>query len=138
MRTKRSYTESKGLASILALGFLAILTLFASGFVLGVNDTITGSTAAERRLRCLYTAESGAERAIAVLQTNPAFTGEKNTALDDMRFTVSVESAGGVYHIVSVAHPERDPARRCRIDADVRIAATGPTTILRWEEVKRW
>jgi hypothetical protein len=138
MNAQRDRRATEGLASIMALGYLAVLTLFAAGFLTCVNRTITETTAREQCLRCFYAAESGIEKAIAMLQHDSSYAGETNTPLDDTRVTVTLERAADVCRITSTAHLAADPMTRRRIYAETRPMGPGMTAVLRWKEVKRW
>lgn len=131
------HASARGSALILAVGYLAVLTISATAFLTLLNRGIETLSRDERRQVCLNLAEAGIDTAVAALRAQGgAYAGERDTALGDGWFSVEVEApaGGGAYRIVSRARLEN--GTWLAVAADVALGPDGTARVLRWEEVK--
>ena len=132
-----------GSALLVAVGYLAAITIFASTFLSFLNRTISNQRRTELKQICLNIAEAGVDKAFAELRARPTdYRGEKDTPLGKGRFSVEIEPGErrGEYAIVSTAEVTNGKLvlARARVAVDVVLSGSGTVRELRWSEVKRW
>ena len=132
-RWKRGDT---GLAAILVIGYLAVVSLLAATFLTALNRNITRATKSERHQICVNIAEGGVEQAIASIRggVDAGQTG----ALGDGQFAVTVQEVAGALEITSTATLTDSPNVRARVTALVAREAAGGVRVLQWKEIAKW
>lgn len=92
----RRFEGNRGTALIIAIGCLAVLTLFSSGFLVLLHRTADALRRDRLQQQCLILAEAGIEKAVAELRLRPdTYRGEEKTPLGTGRFSVTVERDPG-------------------------------------------
>lgn len=139
----RGIADGRGSALILAIGYLAVVTILASTFLTMLNRSVTYATQTEHEQACLNIAEGGLDKALAVLRVQPrSYRGEANTPLGEGRFSVTVEpgAGAGAYRVTSTAEVVGGGhvLAQARVAAEIELTGSGAVRTLRWSEVKRW
>lgn len=131
--TPRSSREGAALFAVVV--YVGIVGLLGAAFVAGVNRAVDQAQRQETLGTCRLLAEAGVEKAIAALQTDPAYLGETGTPLGDGAFTVTVEPAGGAYRIVSTGAVAESPIGSARVRLAAEVQFSGASVVrLRWLE----
>ncbi len=139
--TKAQRQRNEGVALLMALGYLAAITLFASTFIVSLHRTMDQRNRSYWNQQCMGIAEGGLEKALAELRrSSGAYAGEEDTPLGAGTFSVAVRKdvRHGQYRIVSTGqlrHGARTFARVC-IEAEAGLAADGSLREMRWVEVR--
>jgi len=133
----------RGFALLMALGYLAVLSMAASVFLVYLNRAVTQGRNTELKTVALHLADAGVDKALAALQTAPeAYAGEAQTPLGEGRFSVEIERNGapGQCSIISTGEVT-DGDRvlsRARVVAEARLDPDGAVRSLDWTEVAKW
>jgi hypothetical protein len=92
--------ERRGGALMLVVGYLAVMTLAAAGFLSMLHHHMAAVRKHEHAQVSRNIAEGGAAYALAALETSgDAYLGSPNMALGEGRFRVAVTRAGEVYQL---------------------------------------
>ena len=128
-----------GMALILALGVLAVLTALSTALLTGFHASLRQAQNRQRQTQCLDIAEAGIEKALIELRFDPTFyTGEQDTPLGDGTFTVAVTPAAlERFTLESTGLLNHGPELQARITADALLEPGGSVRVLRWEESYR-
>ncbi len=140
---RRRSRATKGGALILAVGYLTVITLFATAFLTLLQRTMSSMKEGQRRQVVVNVAEGGLDKAVATLRAQPdTYRGEQDVPLGEGLFSVRVEAveAPRTYHIVSEARLASVAARgaHARVEAQLVLTPQGTVEQLRWTEVKSW
>ena len=138
-RTSTRDRGNTGSVLILALGYLLVVSLFATAFLTGIHHSLDEASRMERRQICMDAAEGGLNQAVACLRLAPGYAGEQETPLGRACFTVTVTPAEGerTYSVVSrgeIIDTGRVMAT-ARIKALVQFRPDGTVARLAWLEV---
>lgn len=144
MRTTQTYRPTcrrtqQGSALIVVVGYLAVMTIFASGLLHLLHMHMSASIKAEREQVCLALAEGGLAKGLVALRKNiQDYRGEENTPLGEGRFSVTVTpgAAAGHFEIHAVAQLlDNDTVyARAAAQATVILSETGDIRSLKWKE----
>lgn len=131
------WRERQGGALMLAVGYLAVMTLAASGFLAMLHHRMGVVRDLERAQSSRHLAEAGIEAGIAGLLADAgAYRGEFNVVLGNGQFSVSVvpESQHGVYVLESTGEVRYDGVVMSRKVICVRVTldAAGGLGALEW------
>ncbi|MBI4559175.1 MAG: hypothetical protein HY706_16445 [Candidatus Hydrogenedentes bacterium] len=136
-----SSARDQGVALLVVVGYLAIITMFAAALLRALNISLDESKRAEHVAISLNLAEAGLDKAAAALHANPGYRGETATPLGDGNFSVEVipGEQPSTFRLVSVGELRYDdiPLHRSRIVAYLRLAADASVQELHWTEVKK-
>jgi len=140
---ERRLRRVQGSALILAIGYLTVITIFATAFLTLLHHTMSAMKEDQRRQVVANVAEGGLDKAIATLRAQPdTYRGEQNVPLGEGLFSVRVEAAEAprTYRIVSEARLVDVAARgtHARVEAHLVLTPQGTVRELRWVEVKSW
>jgi Tfp pilus assembly protein PilX len=139
IRTSMRQKGNTGSVLILAVGYLMVVTLFATAFMTGIHRSLTQASRMERRQVCMDAAEGGLNQAVALLRTDPGYRGEHETPLGRGCFTVEVTPAAGerTYSVVSRGEiiDAGQVVASAQITALVRFRKDGSVERLTWMEV---
>ena len=136
----RPRNSQSGFAMILVLGFIMVVTLFATAFLRATHSNLNEGRRVARDQVCVHLADAGVNQAIAMLRGNgTAYEGEKGTPLGDGAFDVAVEPLPQPrhYRIVSTGYlPDIDPVRptRASVTVEARVMVdSGSARIQEWK-----
>lgn len=95
--------DERGMALVAVVMYLGIVTLVGSAFCVTVHRVIEAQVRIEWREAGMCLADAGVDKALASLCVDPAYRGERDTALGDGDFSVTVEpaEAADTYRIAS-------------------------------------
>ncbi|MBN2312228.1 MAG: hypothetical protein JXR94_24830, partial [Candidatus Hydrogenedentes bacterium] len=128
----------RGSAMILALGYLAAISIFAAAFLTLIHRTMSNMARTQRTRAAVTIAEGGIDKAVAQLRAHGAdYRGERGTPLGDGRFTVVAKPAGpAAYRIASEGWltATHGPGARARVAAELQLDAAGRVRAFRWVE----
>ncbi len=125
--------KNEGAALMLTLGYLAVITLFASAFLVSLHRTMDGSTRNTVQQQSMAIAEGGLEKALAELRHSAgAYRGELSTPLGEGTFSVEVTAVAqsNAYRIVSTGTLPQG-VQTC-ITAKAQLSAQGTVAATRW------
>lgn len=150
MDTRRSFSQPRGAALVIAMLVMVVLLLVGTTF-LTISSTETQIALNDRVwTQASFLAEAAIHKAIAQLNADPNYGGETDTPLADGRFTIGITPAAGctsssARNLVATASvPTRGGTVRAQIRTTVdRISypfrwaafATIPNGILNWDSV---
>ncbi len=130
---------SEGVALLLTLGYLAVMTLLLTVFLGALTHSMDRGRVAERRLVALNIAEGGLHKALATLRNRPdAYRGEAGTPLGKGQFTVEVRAGRlpDTYAVVSTGELRDSGLVLCRVRIEALLGFDkGSLRILRWDEL---
>ncbi|MCP4645742.1 MAG: hypothetical protein GY851_35180 [bacterium] len=135
-------TRREGSALIMALGYLAAISIFVTVFLTFLHRTSEQFKAAERRESAYQLAEAGLNKAMAELRRNPdAYRGEEGTVLGDGAFAVTIvpTETASVFDVVSEGTLTDIAARyaHVRISCSVQLDRTDVCRVSN-REVSAW
>lgn len=82
--------DNRGGALMLAVGYLAVMTLAASGFLAMLHVRLSVARELERMQQCRHLAEAGFEAALAAVAEDPDYAGEQHVPLGIGRYSVMI------------------------------------------------
>jgi len=126
----------EGMAVILVLGYLAVVSLLAATFIAALNRNISRVTKAQDHQVCVNVAEGGIEQVIAAIRGGTV--SEQAGELGNGQFTATVREADGAIEIVCTATLKDVPAAHARVTALVERTPSGGVRVLQWKEVAKW
>ncbi|MDZ4861185.1 MAG: hypothetical protein SGI88_19610 [Candidatus Hydrogenedentes bacterium] len=127
--------NDRGSALLVALVLTIILTSLVGGFIMMLNTSMSASNRAARMQVSMQLAEAGIDKAVAMLRSDIAYAGERDTPLGEGAFSVEVvrlETDRRV-RVVSTASLAPNGAHVTRIEADISLTPLGPR-IVAWKE----
>ncbi|GMU94113.1 MAG: hypothetical protein AMXMBFR4_31710 [Candidatus Hydrogenedentota bacterium] len=135
-----SVCDARGTALLVAVMYLLVVTMLATGLLTLLNHSIDYFQDVNREVERRYIAEAGVEKALVELRTNgSAYAGENGTPLGDGAFSVEVRQSARVngYEIVSSASLDDVGTGHTQILVDAVPESTGAFRVVRWVEVKK-
>ncbi len=138
-KSQKKLRTNSGTALLIAIGYVAILSIISSTFVVYLNRSISRTSVQERTVLARNLAEAGIDKALAELKSgNAAYTGETNTPLGQGTFSVSVTRGAlqGEYIIESTGSILGGPitVATSRVKVRAVISPSGGIRKLAWQE----
>lgn len=125
--------NQKGAGLITVLVFVSLLLILLGILLNKLENEFASGTITYHNLQALNIAEAGIEKAIFELnRTNRTYTGEKNTALGNGKFTVTVQPSKGGYLITSIGKTQ---SAQKYMGIKVVSALIQPTVLDHWKIV---
>lgn len=129
-------THTRGSALLIAIVLVAALSIGAAAVIRLTHITLRESGKDAKTEVARQLAEAGVDKAVAMLRTNPAYTGEERSPLGAGRFTVAVLRDGEAFAISSVGEVlfRRDVMRRAVLEARLVLDPSGKVRSFNWGE----
>ena len=139
----RRMHSQRGSALLAAVGYVAVISLFALTFVLQWHQTCSVLRRSGQEQLCRNLAEGGIEKAVAELRFGDGtYRGETSTVLGDGRFSVEVEegASAGEYRLTAVGEVWSGGSVHRGLPCRVRLRLSPARAIeaLDWMEKAPW
>lgn len=134
----RRQANNRGSALLAALVVLIIVGMGVSVVWSRLHGTLGQLQLQAESRQAIYLAESGLEKAVAILRVHPEYAGENGTPLGTGRFSVQVTPSGeGHFRLLSTGELPDGATRMARRVLEAELALDPSGTIVSYHETRR-